>query len=144
MADFASVHRPHLETLLEDGEELRGVCAASQQQGMFRGRSVAIAVTDRRLLIQPLDRRGKPSGEALSITSEQVVSARAGDTVATLNAAIVSSGAAALTLRTTSGDKVKLMMMRGTGVFGGLSGGEPQRRGAEALGEWLGRLDPGV
>jgi hypothetical protein len=144
VADFASVHRPHLEALLGGGEELRGICAASQQQGMFKGRAVAIAVTDRRLLIQPLDRRGRPSGDALSITPEQVQSARAGDAVTSLNTAIVSSGAAALTLRTTNGQKLKLMLMRGTGVFGGLGGGEPQRQGVEALAEWLGRLDPGV
>ncbi len=144
MADFASVHRPHLEALLEDGEDLRGVCAASQQQGMFKGRAVAIAVTDRRLLIQPLDRKGNPSGDPLSIAPDQVESARAGDSVTNLNTAIVSSGAAALTLRTTNGEKLKLMLMRGSGVFGGLGGGEPQRQGVEALAEWLGRLDPGV
>jgi hypothetical protein len=101
-------------------------------------------VTDRRLLVQPLDRRGTPTGAAVSIAPDQVASARAGDAVSGLNTAIVGSGAAALTLRTTNGDKLKLTMMRGTGVLAGMGGGEPQRRGVEALAEWLGRLDPGV
>jgi hypothetical protein len=144
MADFASTHAPHLEAQLQPGERLTGICAASQQQGLFKGRAVAIGVTDRRLLIQPLDRRGRATGDALSIAPEQVESARAGDAVTGLNTAIMSSGAAALSLRTTTGDKVKLTLMRGTGVFGGLGGGEPQRDGVEALAEWLGRLDPGV
>jgi hypothetical protein len=144
MADFATTHAPHLEGLLEPGEQLTGVCAASQQQGMFKGRGVAVGVTDRRLLIQPLDRRGRVSGDAISIAPEQVESARAGDAVTNLNTAIVNAGAAALTLRTTNGDKLKLMLMRGNGVFGGPGGGEPQRQGVEALAEWLGRLDPGV
>ncbi len=54
----------HLASLLEAGEELTGVCAASEQQGMFKGRGVVLAVTDRRLLVVGLDRRGRPDGDA--------------------------------------------------------------------------------
>ncbi len=144
MADFTSSNRPHLEGLLQPGEELRAICAATQHS-TFKGRAVAIGVTDRRLLIQPLDRRGHPSGEAVSIAPDQVESARAGDAGTTsLGSAIVSSTSATLVLRTTGGDKLKLMMMNGTGVLGRLGGGDAQRQGVEALAEWLGRLDPGV
>ena len=38
-----------------------------------------------------------------------------------------------LDLRTTSGQKLKLMLMSGTGPLGGLGGGETQRQGVEAL-----------
>ncbi len=144
MADFASTHRSHLETHLEEGEELRGICAATQHS-TFKGRAVAIGVTDRRLLVQPLDRRGRPSGDVISIAPEQVASARAGDAGGTnLASAIVNATSATLILRTTGGDRLKLMMMDGTGVLGRLGGGETQRQGVEALADWLGHLDPGV
>ena len=61
--DFREKHEPRLQGLLDRGEQLRGICAATQQS-TFKGRAVAIGVTDRRLLLQPLDRRGEPSGEA--------------------------------------------------------------------------------
>ena len=76
--DFDSKHRPHLESLLEPGEELLGICAASQQKGLFKGGVVALGVGDRRLIV------------------------------------------------------------RGEGrILGELGGGEPQRRGIEALGRWF-------
>jgi hypothetical protein len=52
MPDFSSVVRPHLENALDPGETLAGVCAATQQSA-FTGRSVAVGVTDRRLLLAP-------------------------------------------------------------------------------------------
>lgn len=47
-----SNYRPHLKAQLEGGEELRGICIASQQKSMFKGGAVALGVTDRRLLVQ--------------------------------------------------------------------------------------------
>jgi hypothetical protein len=58
--DFDAKHRPHLEGLLEPGEKLTGVCAATRQQGMFKGGAVAVGVADRRLIIQPLDAEPRP------------------------------------------------------------------------------------
>ena len=43
-----------------------------------------------------------------------------------------------LKLRTSDGEKLKLMMMRGDGPLGGLGGGETQREGVRALGAWFG------
>ncbi len=77
MADLDVNYRPHLEARLGGGEELRGICVASQRKGLFKGGAVAIGVTDRRLLLQPLDRRGNPDGEALSISPERVADAKA-------------------------------------------------------------------
>jgi hypothetical protein len=68
MSDLDWQYRPHLASQLEAGEEMRGVSIASRRQGMFKGGAVALGVTDRRLLVQSLNRRGDPDGEPLSIT----------------------------------------------------------------------------
>jgi hypothetical protein len=139
MADFTSLMRPHLEGALEPGESLEGICAAAQQS-TFKGRSIALGVTDRRLLLALLDRRGRPEGEIISIRPEDIVSAKAGGAGggwANVAPAIMDSAAETLQLKTAGGDKYKLNMMRGAGVFGKLGGGEPQREGIEALGTWF-------
>jgi hypothetical protein len=141
--DFETKHRPAIEALLEPGEELQGVCAASQQQGLFRGRAVALAVTERRLILQPLDRRGEATGEASSLTPGDVADASA-DGVSggwpSLGAALMDRMAVKLTIRTAGGKKVKLMMMRGEGRLGG---GEGQQRGVAALAGWFERAAAG-
>ena len=102
---------------------------------------MALGVTDRRLLVQPLDRRGEVQGEATSLPAERIASAKAGGAGggwATPTAAIADQAAVQLKLRTTDGEKLNLMMMRGEGrILGGLGGGEPQRLGIEALGAWF-------
>jgi hypothetical protein len=146
VADLESKYRPHLEARLEGDERLRGLCIASQQKGMLKGGATVIGTTDRRLLIQPLDRRGNPDGPAQSIAPEQIASARAGDAGGgsySVSTAILDHAAVRLQIRTTGGDKLKLMLMRGEGkLLGGLGGGETQRQGLEALAEWFGRLPP--
>jgi hypothetical protein len=137
--DIDSNYRPRLERLLEPGEELRGLCIATQQS-TFKGRAVALGVTDRRLLLQPLDRRGDPKDEAESLPPERIASADvegAGGGWAEVGPAILDSAAVTLKLRTTDGEKLKLMMMRGTGALGRLGGGESQRDGLTALGRWF-------
>jgi hypothetical protein len=141
MPDLDSKYRPHLEAQLESGEGLRGVCVASQQKGMFKGGAVALGVTDLRLLVQSLNRRGDPEGDLLSLTPEQITSAKAGPAGGgwiNVDAAILDHAAVRLEIRTTDGDKLMLMLMRGEGkILGGLGGGEPQRRGLEALAEFF-------
>jgi hypothetical protein len=51
--------------------------------------------------------------------------------------AILDSAAVTLQLKTTRGEKYKLNMMLGSGIFGKLGGGEPQREGIDALGGWF-------
>ena len=146
MADLETKYRPGLEARLESREELRGVCVASQQKGLFSGGSVAIGVTDRRLLVQSLDRRGNPDGEPLSLTPEQVAEAKAGGAGGgwwTVTTGILDHAAVRLQVRTTDGEKLKLMLMRGEGkLLGKLGGGEPQQQGLEALAEWFSRSAP--
>jgi hypothetical protein len=147
MADLDSKYRPQLESQLEGGEELRGLCIASQQKGMFKGGAVVVGVTDRRLLVQPLSRRGDVDGEPLAIEHQDVASAKAGPAGGewiNVDTAILDHAAVRLEVKTTDGEKLKLMLMRGEGkILGGLGGGEPQRQGLEALADWFRRFPPG-
>jgi len=122
--DFAGKHRETLEGLLEPGETLDGVCAASQQLSMFKGRAVALAVTHRRLILLPLDRRGEPSGAPESILRADVSNA--------------GMGGMQCVIRTTAGAKLKFGMLGGGGA---LTGGEGQSEGTAALAAWIDGLD---
>ncbi len=131
-----------LAALLEAGERLEGVCAASEQQGMFRGRGVLLATTDRRLLIVGLDRRGRPSGDLVSAAPADVAEASsdgAGGGWPQLTAAVMDGVAVRLKLRLRDAGKHRFMLMHGSGPLGGLGGGESQRQGVEALARFLGR-----
>lgn len=141
MADLGDKLRPVAESLLAPGEELRGCCVATQSS-LFKGRMVAIAVTDDRLLVQGITRKFEPDGEPLSLTPERIADASAeggGGGWPEIGAAIMDKASVALKIRTTDGEKLKLMMMRGEGPLGGLGGGEVQRQGVQAIGEWFSR-----
>jgi hypothetical protein len=121
--------------LLAEGEEINGVCIASQV-GMFKGRAVALATTDQRLIVQGLDRHLASKDEPILLTHADIERASAdgaGGGWAELTAAVMDHAAVKLDLLTTSGDKLKLMLMKGTGPLGGLGGGETQKQGLEAL-----------
>jgi hypothetical protein len=95
--------------------------------------------------VVPLDRKIEPKGDPISIAPEQIADAKAGGAGggwAEPGAAIMDKAAAQLRLRTTDGQKLKLLMMRGTGPgpLGDLGGGEPQRQGIEALAAWFAGL----
>ena len=140
MADLDSKYRPALADQLKAGEELRGLCVASQQKSMFKGGAVAIGVADRRLLIQPLDRRGDPDGAARSIAAGQVTSAKAGGAGGgwwSVTTGILDHAAVRLEIKTSGGEKLKVMLMRGDGKLLGKLGGDAQRQGLEALAEWF-------
>jgi hypothetical protein len=120
-------------------EELLGACVATQV-GIFRGRQVAIGVTADRLLVQGMNRKFEPDGPPISLDPGRLASAKAegaGGGWPEFGAAIMDGVAVTLKLRTVDGEKLKLMMMRGTGPLGGLGGGEDQREGVEALGGWF-------
>jgi hypothetical protein len=124
---------------LEEGETLQGVIAATHQK-TFSGSLYAIGVTDRRLLLQPLDRHLQAKGDLRSIRPEALQGADidgAGGGWWTAPAAVLDMAALAVTFRTTDGEKLKLVMMKGTGPLGGLGGGETQRDGVLALAGWL-------
>jgi hypothetical protein len=131
--------RAVLEPQLEQGEELRGACVATQQS-TFKGRMVGIGVTGGRLLVQPLNRKFEASEEAISLRPEQIAevdASGAGGGWPTVSAAVMDGTAVTLRLKTTDGEKLKLMLMRGTGALGKLGGGKSQRQGIEALATWF-------
>jgi hypothetical protein len=139
VADLDSKLRGAIEPLLEPGEELRGVCVATQQS-MFKGRQVAIGVSDRRLLVQGMNRKFAPDGEPVLLPPERIADASvdgAGSGWFEVGSAILDQVAITLELRTSEGEKLKLTMMHGGGPLGGLGGGETQRQGVEALGAWF-------
>lgn len=87
-----------------------------------------------------MNRKFEAAGEAISLRPERLsrVSADgAGGGWMTVSAAVMDGMAVTLKVRTTDGEKLKLMLMRGTGPLGGLGGGEAQREGVEALAAWL-------
>lgn len=110
------------------------------QSSAFKGRAVAVATTDRRLIVQGLNRKLEADGLAMSIPPERLANAKAdgaGGGWLTVGAVIMDGAAVTLRLRTTDGEKLKLMMMRGSGMFGKLGGGDDQREGIEALASWF-------
>jgi hypothetical protein len=128
-----------LAALLEPGETQVGVSMGSHQKSMFAQWVVIFVVTDKRLIVQKCDRKGRPEGESFSLTRDQVDSYKvsgaggAGD----LADAVMNNAAIKLQIRTADGEKLKFMLMRGTGLLGGLSGGDAQRAGAEAISAFL-------
>jgi hypothetical protein len=131
---------PIVDSLLVDGEQLRGWCLATEQS-TFSGHTTVLAVTDQRLVLQAVDRKWRPKDDALSIRPGELAKASADGAGAgwwTTTAAIMDSAALVVKLETTSGAKRKLTMMRGGGgLLGGLGGGAAQQQGIEALAEWL-------
>jgi hypothetical protein len=128
---------------LEPGEALLGGFVAATRQGMFSDAMVAVAATDRRLIVLELSRKLEPKGEPLSIPPERPASAEAGDVSGgwwTPTSEIMDAAAARLRLKTADGEKLTLLMMRGTGPgpLGRLGGGEEQRQGLEALADFFG------
>ncbi len=136
----AELVEPILQSLVADGEQLRGWCLATEQS-TFSGHMSVVAVTDHRLLLQGVDRKLRPKDAPLAIQPDELAHASsdgAGHGWWTATAGIMDAAALTLQLETTSGEKRKLTLMRGgTGAFGKLGGGEAQQQGIDALAEWL-------
>ncbi len=136
----------HLNGLLEPGEALQGFCAASQQKNPFSQAVVSLATTDRRLIIQTLDRKGMAKiGEFTSILPEELSSVGTGGLSPFDAASAVMSGSTIkLKLKTTGGEKYRFMLLDGSGIFGSFGSSEMQRQGVEELMEFLGKSEPSV
>jgi hypothetical protein len=143
--DFHTRVRPRVEQLLAPGESLEGVCAATQQS-TFRGGMVALAVTDRRLLVQPLDRRAQPKGDAVSIPPDELATFDAvglGGEWYNAEPSMLESSALTVRLKAANGQKLTLHMMRGgDGLLGRLGGGDAQQAGIAALATWVRQHHP--
>ncbi len=138
--DPAEVVTPILDGLLAPGEQLRGWCLGTEQRA-FSGHTTILGITDQRLVLQAVDRKFRPKDDALSIRPGELAKADAegaGSDWWTTTAVIMDSAALKVKFETAAGEKRTLTMMRGTGMFGQLGGGETQQQGIEALAAWLG------
>lgn len=131
-----------LDGALESGEAMRGTVVATWSK-TFSGGVYGVGVTDRRLLLQALDRRGNPKDEIHPVAAADVTKADidgAGSGWMTAPSAILDATAITLKLRTADGEKVKLTMMHAQGALKNMSGGEGQAEGVVALAEWVAAL----
>ena len=126
---------------MREGESLYALCVGSQA-GFISGKFVVIGLTDQRLIVQETDRKQNPKGEPISLTAEQIASAKiggAGGMGGDINSSIMNKTSLAMKIKTTDGTKLKLMVARGGGPLGGLMGGPMQEEGVKAVTEWLSR-----
>jgi hypothetical protein len=139
MADIGETMGPLVESLLEPGETLEGMCVGSRQ-GLISGKVVVIAATDRRLIVQETDRKQNPKGEPTIVTADQVAKAGTGGFGAgDLQSSIMNATSITIKVKTTDGEKLKLAVAKGGGPLGKLMGGEAQERGVKAVNAWLAR-----
>lgn len=140
---LAGLLRPMAEAVLEDGEELRGICAASEIN-FLSGHTRGVITTDRRVLIQGVDRNWQPKGEPFVILPGDVEDVKVtglGDDWYDTAISLVDHAGYTVKLRLTGGKKIKLMAMSGEGkILGALGGGDTQASGANALLVWLSGL----
>ena len=105
---------------------------------------VAIVSTDDVLILQKLTRKFEPDGEPLRLTADRIKEAKvsgAGGFSASVAAVLMDEVGRMLILKTTDGEKLKLRMTNaeGGGIWTKLAGGEIQRQGVIALGDWFDR-----
>jgi hypothetical protein len=144
--DIGEKIAPVIEPLLEPGETLEGMCVGSRS-GFMSGMFVVIAATDRRLIVQETDRKHQPNAEPISITPAQLAGVKVGgfDTdTGDLESWIAKKTSLKLTLKTTSGEKLKLMIGKAEGPLRALMGGETQEEGVKGLSAWLDRNAPSL
>ncbi|MCB0860805.1 MAG: hypothetical protein KDB54_09155 [Solirubrobacterales bacterium] len=135
--DFERIHGDHLRSLMDPGETLYGVAAVNWQRSMFKQTVSALGVTDTRLIIQPLDRKGKMTDEPATFIRKDEIRKGSygggggmGDTPTSW---IMDASSIEVKLKTDGGEKYKFLLMTGEGMLGGMAGGPAQRNGAEAL-----------
>jgi hypothetical protein len=139
VADIGEKIGPLVESLLEPGETLEGMCVGSRS-GFMSSKFVVIAVTDRRLIVQESDRKQGAKGEPLSVTPDQVAkSGTGGFGLDDAQSAIMNATSMRINFKTTDGEKVKLAVGKGSGPLGGLMGGPTQENGVKAVNAWLAR-----
>ena len=118
MTDFHDAARVHVEKLLAPDEVLEGICGAKEVT-LFRSNLVALVVTDRRLIVLPLDKDFEPNGMPLLLLREDVEPVAHG-----------TIGPDGCTLRTRRAHRLKLALSDDEG--------EAQAEGAVALRRFLG------
>jgi hypothetical protein len=143
MADIKEKLWPAIEPLLEEGETLEGMCVGSQS-GFMSSKFVVIGITPARLIVQETDRKQNPKGEPTIVAAGELAgSKKGGFGYGDVQSSIMNATSIRLTVKTASGQKLKLAMAKGGGILGGLAGGATQQEGVQALQAWLERNAPG-
>lgn len=144
--DLALMLEPIGASVLQPGEELRGLCAATEVK-TFSGGTRAVVVTDGRVVVQSVDRLWRAKGRPLSIAPADLASVKVSglaDDWMSGAMSLANDAGYTLRLKLLGGQRLKLVLMAATGkMLGPLSGGECQRAGAEALLAWLRRAREG-
>ena len=143
IADLESKLTPIAESLLGPGETVLGTFIATEQK-TFKGWMVAVVVTEEVVILQKLTRKFETDGEPVRLTADMITEAKvtgAGGISASVAGLLLDDVGKMLILRTTDGEKRKLRMANaaGGGLMTRLAGGEIQRQGVIALGEWFDR-----
>jgi hypothetical protein len=126
--------------VLFPGEELLGSCVATQTS-MFKGTMSALLIAPTRIVIVNLNRKFEPKSAPVSLTADQIVSAKAGPGGGdwwSAGSIVLDATSHRLDIKASDGRKFTLLMMTGKGrMFGELGGGETQLQGVQALGQWF-------
>jgi hypothetical protein len=142
LADIKEKLWPAIEPLLEEGETVEGMVVGSRS-GFMSSKFVVVAVTPTRLIVQETDRKQKPKGEPTIVGSTELAGSKQGGFgMGDVSDSIMNATSIKITVKTASGEKVKLMMAKGGGPLGKLMGGETQEQGVKALQTWLERNKP--
>jgi hypothetical protein len=110
------------------------------RSGFMSSKFVVVGVTPTRLLIQETDRKQNPKGEPTIVGSSDLAGSKTGGFgMGDVTDSIMNATSIKVTVKTASGEKIKLMMAKGGGPLGKLMGGETQEQGVKALQAWLER-----
>ncbi len=139
MADIKEKLWPAIAPLLEEGETLEGMVVGSRS-GFMSSKFVVIGVTPNRLIVQETDRKQNPKGEPTIVAAGELAGSRQGGFgMGDVTDSIMNATSIKITVKTASGEKLKLMMAKGGGPLGKLMGGQTQQEGVQALQAWLER-----
>ncbi|MBX3286849.1 MAG: hypothetical protein KF703_15985 [Actinobacteria bacterium] len=126
--------RAVLEPSLHPGEALVGAVHANEPK-TFSTQLYAVGVTPERLVVQPVDRRWAPKGDARSITRADVTGCSVWGWGGGVGSWLSTNADQQIRIETADG-KLELMVLGGTLTEDALAG-EGQLRGLDALSELM-------
>ena len=135
----------YLQSLLVPGEVLHGTIVANQQK-TFSATLYLVGTTDRRIIMQPVDRKRQPNGQPSSFGMNDITNT----SVFAMAHEAASRGEKVATFLTTSGDRIKFdaggekwkLMTLGGNMLENTLSTEDQSDGLEAFVNFLSAADP--
>lgn len=126
--------RATLEAQLPPGEALIGLVQANEQK-TFSAKLYAVGISPERIVLQPVDRKWAPAGDARSITRGEVTGCSVWGWGGGVASWLSTSADQQIRIETTD-VKIKLMALGGNVIENALAS-EGQLRGLDALIEFL-------